>query len=160
MEMVDILHFVISDLLVTFNGDVDNTAEVLTNQLAERPDLVIERDNFESFNNAAEACIEEFLKGNIDWDNFYYCIQFTELDIKKLLYWYVGKNTLNLLRWSNGYGDTYIKNWYGKEDNDYLTELLDKLMGKNLGDKPLAEIVLDDLKATYLDVVHSQSVAK
>jgi dimeric dUTPase (all-alpha-NTP-PPase superfamily) len=42
-----------------------------------------------------------------------------------LFYMYVGKAALNLFRQEHGYKDgTYIKNWYGHEDNVYLEGLL------------------------------------
>lgn len=43
-------------------------------------------------------------------------------DLYKL---YVGKSALNEFRWENGYGDgSYIKLWDGREDNEYLTEIV------------------------------------
>lgn len=45
-------------------------------------------------------------------------------DLYKL---YVGKAKLNELRWANGYGSTYIKNWGGQEDNQFLSELLTRI---------------------------------
>ena len=42
-------------------------------------------------------------------------------------YYYMGKQALTQFRQANGYksGD-YIKNWLGKEDNEHLTEMLEK----------------------------------
>ena len=44
-----------------------------------------------------------------------------------LFYYYMGKQALTQFRQANGYktGD-YIKNWLGKEDNEHLTEMLEK----------------------------------
>ena len=44
-----------------------------------------------------------------------------------LFYYYMGKQALTQFRQANGYktGD-YIKNWAGKEDNEHLTEMLEK----------------------------------
>ena len=41
---------------------------------------------------------------------------------------YVGKNVLNLFRQDNGYKEGhYIKMWHGREDNEYLADILKKL---------------------------------
>jgi len=41
---------------------------------------------------------------------------------------YVGKNTLNFFRQDKGYKEgTYIKEWDGREDNEVLVEILNKL---------------------------------
>ena len=44
-----------------------------------------------------------------------------------LFYYYMGKQALTQFRQANGYktGD-YIKSWAGKEDNEHLTEMLEK----------------------------------
>ena len=48
-----------------------------------------------------------------------------ELSWDQLHVMYVAKNVLNVFRQAHGYKDgTYIKFWYGKEDNVVLTDLL------------------------------------
>lgn len=47
------------------------------------------------------------------------------LSFEELYKFYVGKAALNEFRWENGYGDgSYIKLWNGREDNEYLTEII------------------------------------
>ena len=44
-----------------------------------------------------------------------------------LFYYYMGKQALTQFRQANGYKTgNYIKNWLGKEDNEHLTEMLEK----------------------------------
>ena len=41
---------------------------------------------------------------------------------------YVGKNVLNMFRQDNGYKEGhYIKTWNGREDNEYLADILNRL---------------------------------
>ena len=41
---------------------------------------------------------------------------------------YVGKNVLNIFRQDNGYKEGhYIKNWHGREDNEHLAEIMQRL---------------------------------
>lgn len=49
------------------------------------------------------------------------------MDFDALFKMYVGKATLNRLRWRHGYGKGYIKDWLGEEDNKYLDRCLSEL---------------------------------
>jgi hypothetical protein len=49
------------------------------------------------------------------------------MTVDELYQLYIGKVELNRLRWANGYGTTYIKTWFGKEDNIRLIELMNGL---------------------------------
>lgn len=49
------------------------------------------------------------------------------LSFLDLYFQYVGKAALNRFRWNNGYADgTYVKIWDGREDNEWLTEILNQ----------------------------------
>ena len=45
---------------------------------------------------------------------------------------YLGKAALNRFRWSNGYGSEYIKEWDGREDNEYLSEIIKAYRARNV----------------------------
>lgn len=45
---------------------------------------------------------------------------------------YLGKAALNRFRWSNGYGSEYIKEWDGREDNEYLSEIIEAYRARNV----------------------------
>ena len=45
---------------------------------------------------------------------------------------YLGKAALNRFRWSNGYGSEYIKGWDGREDNEYLSEIIEAYRARNV----------------------------
>jgi len=64
-----------------------------------------------------------------------------ELSWTDLYSQYVGKNVLNMFRQDNGYKEgTYKKIWDGKEDNEYLVDIL---------------ISLDPDKNTFKDQIYS-----
>jgi dimeric dUTPase (all-alpha-NTP-PPase superfamily) len=51
--------------------------------------------------------------------------QVFEVSFEELYRMYMRKAVLNLFRWSNGYSEgTYVKEWFGKEDNEVLEDLL------------------------------------
>jgi hypothetical protein len=55
-------------------------------------------------------------------------MQAAELSFDELYKTYIGKNVLNFFRQDHGYKEgSYIKIWNGKEDNEYLSEILAKL---------------------------------
>ena len=55
-------------------------------------------------------------------------MQSLPMELEELFALYVGKNVLNRFRQNNGYKEgTYRKLWAGREDNEHLIEVLDKL---------------------------------
>lgn len=61
---------------------------------------------------------------------------------------YVGKNVLNEFRQHNGYKEgTYIKVWSGKEDNEYLTDIMNNV---KLDSENLKNDVYQALRAAYV----------
>lgn len=73
------------------------------------------------------------------------------LSFDSLYHQYIAKNVLNSFRWSNGYREgTYIKDWLGQEDNQYLTELLTST--DKVGDE-LQEYLELGLQLRYKEVV-------
>lgn len=65
-----------------------------------------------------------------------------------LYQWYIGKNALNHFRQSNGYKDgSYIKEWNGKEDNEYLVDIVETLA--QTGSSELFDETLALMQAEY-----------
>lgn len=67
---------------------------------------------------------------------------------------YCAKNILNIFRWENGYREgTYKKDWNGQEDNEYLSQVLNEAKARKV---PLAmETLLELLQGQYKAVVNS-----
>ncbi len=132
IELVDIWHFVMSEMLRANKKEGDNLS---LEELAKKTEDIIESINIQkdgNYYNEIEA-IENFIKElfcNFNLDNF--IKSFFELCAKlglsfdELYKLYIGKNILNQFRQDNGYKDgTYIKIWNGKEDNVVMQEILD-----------------------------------
>lgn len=78
----------------------------------------------------------------------------TRLSVEDLHKLYMGKSVLNLFRWDNGYSEgTYIKNWDGQEDNDYLEKLIASL------EVISPESIQKALKERYARVIENQKLA-
>lgn len=68
----------------------------------------------------------------VDIENWYLLLHSVELTPQDLYTMYVQKNVLNHFRQDHGYKDgTYIKEWYGEEDNVWLLRASDVLVKNN-----------------------------
>ncbi|NNJ72694.1 MAG: dUTP diphosphatase, partial [Enterobacterales bacterium] len=75
------------------------------------------------------------------------CLDLVNLSTEQLFKQYVGKNTLNFFRQDHGYQDgTYQKLWHGREDNEYLVDILDST-SSTIDDFP--KVVYQKLKDSY-----------
>ena len=121
LELVDILHFAISDYLLKQASNLQ-IAEQILNELS-----------IESKIEDIRAAIEAMALTTIQNKSMHFAIFanlmfLLEMDFDQLYRLYVGKNVLNFFRQDNGYKDgSYIKVWSGREDNEHLSELLNEL---------------------------------
>lgn len=132
VELIDILHFMLSHELVLANGEVDTAADrlVATSQperlsiefdgvnhpLVEDPRFLFELLAGLASVRRNELCVLEacFRAMNMSWDQVY--VQ------------YVSKNVLNIFRQEHGYKEGhYLKDWFGQEDNVHLVEIASAL---------------------------------
>lgn len=121
MELVDIFHFGLSSRI---DGELsfDEIAEELTNEMWEP----VEKDDFKLTLEALAG--QAVMYQHFDGSSFAGCMKQINMPFEELFKSYVGKNTLNFFRQDYGYKEgTYIKEWYGKEDNEVLVEILEKL---------------------------------
>lgn len=122
LELVDIFHFILSDLIANF-GDV--LAVDCINAAFKQQ--VVEYDPVQIVKEAKLLCIDAANDKNCP-------IQFAALvsafgvgfdELHKL---FIAKNALNEFRQTNFYkAGGYIKEWSGKEDNEHLAEIVEKL---------------------------------
>lgn len=116
MELVDILHFVLSD---TIRHDMTDTLYRDFPTLPANSNLLI------ILTRLAGECFDD-----VDLDQVVYYLyaafKAAGMSSDEIFKLYVGKNVLNAFRQNNGYKEgTYIKVWSGKEDNEYLTQILE-----------------------------------
>ena len=133
MELVDIWHFALSDLIIAARGDIVQAAHQLAQLFAEPEDKVLfdgETYLIEKLDTLEKI---ELLVGLAAGRRFAVPL-FAALLADCKLSWgdlykqYVGKNVLNFFRQDHGYKQgSYHKLWHGREDNEHLVELLDAL---------------------------------
>jgi dimeric dUTPase (all-alpha-NTP-PPase superfamily) len=121
LELVDIWHFALSDLIL-HNATLEDAAE----QAVKGLNQTVEAADFRS-------AIEQLAMVSIhsqaaDIGRFAAVMRAAELSFEELFKTYMGKNVLNFFRQDHGYKEgSYIKTWNGREDNEYLAEILAKL---------------------------------
>ena len=124
-ELVDILHFAMSDYLLQ---EMDNDAVIarILSELAKPGGLT-------DIPRAIEAmALSTIANRSMHFSQFANVMQLIDMDFDQLYRLYVGKNVLNFFRQDHGYQDgSYIKIWNGLEDNEHLTELLNSLDSDN-----------------------------
>lgn len=122
LELVDIWHFGMSDMLVNFK-EIDTTATIINNIFNCTDN--IKRDIPSTIEDLVESTINN---KNFNLTFFIDLCNALDISIDKLYTLYIGKNILNQFRQDRGYAKGhYIKVWNGREDNDYLIEFTNSL---------------------------------
>jgi dimeric dUTPase (all-alpha-NTP-PPase superfamily) len=136
MELVDIFHFAMSDLLIKngvnleaaarhidaemARGNVDVSVSITSGEVVHNHKMGNEdiRDRMEAMVGLA-AC------GYFSFSLFAALLKDVGMTMDDLFKQYVAKNVLNFFRQDNGYKEgTYRKVWSGREDNEHLVELM------------------------------------
>ena len=125
LEIVDIVHFALSIRLVQ-GGEHGRALAAIAAEIAE---------DFASpvANNDIKTTIELLAQYTLVDKGAHFPIiagvmEHLDMPFEELHRIYVGKNVLNLFRQDNGYKEGhYIKNWHGREDNEHLADILERL---------------------------------
>lgn len=140
LELVDILHFAMSDYLLQGNDNTAVAARIEAELRAPRQC----QDLREAIETMAQSTIAQQSMHFSDFSNI---LALLDMDFDQLYRMYVGKNVLNFFRQDHGYKDgSYIKIWNDREDNEHLTELLGEL---NSGSASFRDDVYQGLVARY-----------
>lgn len=131
MEVIDIWHFILSEMLLREKGDVDRTLPQLTDwqfrdhvEFDGQPYLMSEL----SLLDKLELLTALSATRRMDLSLFAAIMKDCQLDWPALFRQYVGKNVLNFFRQNNGYKEGhYQKLWHGREDNEILVEIMGAL---------------------------------
>ena len=144
MELVDILHFLISDILANYVFDDVNNASY---EGAEADRMQITAEIFSTVDEATPEvdvetaadylinCMGYLAMDPIDievWKSWMSAVNYLGMTWSEVYGMYLGKAALNRFRWSNGYGSEYIKEWDGREDNEYLAEIIAAYRARNV----------------------------
>ncbi len=141
LELVDIWHFGLSDLLESGTDHADLAQEIAGYfpTTTERGDFLSEVESF-----AAQVLSER----RFDVGAFARLMGVADLSMKDLYVSYIGKNVLNFFRQDHGYKlGQYRKVWQGREDNEHLMDLLRSLDANSLQFK---DEIYQGLKGRYV----------
>ena len=135
MELIDIWHFILSEILLRNQADQDKSLTALTDSLNDSSTQnVINFDDQHIFINELdliakfELLIALSVSRRIELALFASIMTDCEISWTELYCQYVGKNVLNMFRQDKGYKEgTYQKTWNGREDNEYLVEIIGSL---------------------------------
>lgn len=128
LELVDILHFLVSQIILETSGDLLKAACVLSAPWD--ADSVIVDGKPISY--AALTCTGRLKLqmalgsvGRYCLGLFHQIVNDSQMTVNDLFNRYVSKNVLNNFRQAQGYKDgSYTKIWGGREDNDHLVEIM------------------------------------
>jgi dimeric dUTPase (all-alpha-NTP-PPase superfamily) len=140
MEIVDIWHFILSEMLLRNQGDEVRTGKALHAQIAG----LASTDRIQALTVVYDGQTIEFGKTGlleklelliglstarrIELPVFSAIMHDCDMSWNDLYAQYVSKNVLNFFRQDHGYKEgTYQKLWEGKEDNEHLVEIMQVL---------------------------------
>lgn len=135
MELIDIWHFMLSEILLRNDADEAKAVTFLHHAITESKQLdSLHFDGkdypFKELELLPQIELLIALAGarRIEVGLFSSIMSLCELDWNSLFSQYVGKNVLNVFRQDHGYKEgTYSKEWNGQEDNEHLVEILSQL---------------------------------
>ena len=124
LELVDIWHFGLSILLS--NYDIEKSTSLISEGMIDQNGSGKFRENLEDFTS------NTLQTRSFDLKRFNQVMNDVGLTFEKLYVGYISKNVLNSFRQDKGYqAGTYIKDWGGIEDNEYLIRLASKMDPKS-----------------------------
>ncbi|MFK7862894.1 MAG: dUTP diphosphatase [Pseudohongiellaceae bacterium] len=154
MELIDIWHFLLSEILL--RNDADETAasvflESAISQANSASSLSFDGEIYDfkdlDLIRQLELLIAVAGARRIEVALFASIMKHCALTWDGLFTQYVGKNVLNVFRQNNGYkAGTYAKVWNGLEDNEHLVEIMNDL---DADDVDYTESLYAQLEARY-----------
>lgn len=149
LEVIDILHFHISHLIQSAVRS-DERYDAYADELAENLVMLDVDKSSESVRSGIDGAICLASTKNFNSKAFSFLMNAFEITPEELCNKYILKNTLNIFRANNGYKQgTYIKTWNGKEDNEVLIEIFEKINNTN---EDIATKLYEELEKEYKQV--------
>ncbi|MBL4712694.1 MAG: dUTP diphosphatase [Gammaproteobacteria bacterium] len=123
LEVVDIVHFALS-IRLEQNKSLEETAALIATDIENSMQAEDIRKSIECLallTLTDQGAHFNFIAG---------IMKYLDMSFDELYEIYVGKNVLNIFRQDNGYKEgTYKKVWNGREDNEYLADIITDLNG-------------------------------
>ena len=154
MELIDIWHFILSELLLERSGDQAATVEFIMSSVGvESTPLTLDNKPYDlttmNLLSKLELLIGISAVRRIELSLFASIMQDCRMGWDDLYSQYVGKNVLNFFRQDHGYKQgQYRKLWHGREDNEHLVEILATL---NPQDQHFQDKLYAALAQRYVD---------
>lgn len=124
LELVDIWHFGLSILLSKY--DIEKSISLISEGMIDQRGSGKFKENLEDFTS------NTLQTRSFDLKRFNQVMNDVGLTFEKLYVGYISKNVLNSFRQDKGYqAGTYLKDWGGIEDNEYLIRLASKMDPKS-----------------------------
>lgn len=152
IEISDILHFYLSDILLSANGDITTAQAIMLKECQKPTKTVIVGQNSYKLAETDTPTLFELLAATSilrqrSLPIFQELMQRNDLDWSSLYAAYISKNILNIFRQNNGYKEgTYVKTWDGLEDNEHLHEIMSKL---DSSAKNFSQLIFNALTEKY-----------
>lgn len=154
MEIVDIWHFILSELLIQTEDNQDLAAQTLLRVNSEEEAssrLKFDGRDYElkslDLVSKLELLIGLSVARRVELGLFKSLMLDCELNWDSLFRQYVSKNVLNFFRQDNGYKEgTYRKTWHGREDNEHLVEIM---VSMNAEDEQYPDMLYSALAERY-----------
>ena len=152
MELIDIWHFLLSEILLRNKGDQQSSLSSLRVSIDKTESTVIIDKisyNISSIDliTKLELLIASSSLRRVEIGIFSAIMEDCQLTWAQLYEQYIGKNVLNFFRQDNGYKEgTYQKEWDGREDNEYLVKIMNDL---NANDPEYQEKLRRALQESY-----------
>lgn len=133
IEISDILHFYLSDILLSTSGDIASAANLMLAECdIKNNEISINKITFDIETADIQTLFELLAATSIlrqrNFNVFQKIMEKCNLDWSSLYIGYVSKNILNIFRQDNGYKDgTYKKIWENREDNEHLHDIVSSL---------------------------------
>lgn len=149
LELIDIWHFGLSDLL----QKQENIESIIS-----KIDSIDLSTDILSDHNILLTKVENFAKQTLETKSFD-LIDFLKLtiyfkiDLNEIYKIYLGKNILNIFRQDHGYKEgTYIKTWNNREDNEWLSDIIDSQFN-HTNHAMLTEYIYNELEKIYITIL-------
>lgn len=151
MELIDIWHFILSELLLRSHDSGTDPQQALDTALQDSENISQVRLDGKEFMltemdllSKLELLIGLSVARRIELAVFASIMADCQLDWTELFRQYVGKNVLNMFRQDKGYkSGTYLKVWNGREDNEYLVDIIHALDANSTDFKEAIYAALD-----------------
>lgn len=132
MELVDIFHFMLSDLLLKHRGEHQAALDELLTTAAENTEQPTIDFDGQQYSLADMNLLDKLqllaataATGRNEIGLFATIMADSTMSWTELFRQYTGKNVLNFFRQDNGYKEGhYRKHWSGQEDNEHLVEIM------------------------------------